>query len=132
MENKFTLMYADIPSSNGVIYPREELQKAIAKAPKELLGQIGMTKTGIVEFTTASHITSNLELQEDGSVTGTIRILPTPMGDLAQQILEYGIFRPEMTGTVEYDATGFKTITNVTFRSFNLISAHDDTWPDRS
>ena len=131
MESKFTLMYADTPSTTGIVYPREALQEAIAKAPKELRGQVGMPVTGYVVLEKVSHVVSDLELQEDGSVVGTVKFLQTPCGIIAQKILENSVIRPAMTGTLSAEA-GIKTMTNVSFISFNLVNADDDTWPDRS
>ncbi len=78
-----TIMTVDEPNKNGHIYPRAEMEKAIAKAPAGLLGYIGMEQQSLEKV---SHIIENLKLNDDGTVTCNIKPLKTPAGMIVEQV----------------------------------------------
>ena len=102
---------ADIPNSNGRIYPRHVLNKAIAEFKTKLNGQIGYPVNSIVSYRHISHVVTNLKMDQD-YLLAEIEILDTPQGDILKSM------------DVCYRTHGFCEINNDTIVNYELIGIH--------
>lgn len=105
-----TILVADQPNRNGRTYSRAAVQQMVDKARMLegfMLGEIYPDYTATdfgVKVANASHILENLELQADGSLKGTVRVLNTPSGEVLRSLLEAGAqvdLRPRGVGNVD-------------------------------
>jgi len=111
MNKKLTmhLIQCDTPSPiTGRIYPREELEKAIAKYQETIDKDIAFGTLGPSEATInivdISHKVKNITINEDGSVVADIEILDTPQGTFVQSLgTDYFRLSPCLTGQVTDD-----------------------------
>jgi hypothetical protein len=101
-------LVAEIKTVNGLTYPRDVLEKAIAEFQSKLpaLGQFGPldSSTTNIDLGRVSHEVTKMELVGD-KVMGTIRILPTPCGSILKQLLEAEIgvsYSMNGTGYLDY------------------------------
>ena len=80
---------AGVPTENGRVYTESVWRKQIAALQKamkarKVLGNINHPPDGRTDLKDVSHILTDLQLNEDGIVIGTLEILPTRVGlDLA-------------------------------------------------
>jgi hypothetical protein len=119
---------ADLPNKNGRVYPREVLQKVIkeveGKDPCRLFGTIGMPADDVIDPAKISHSISNLYLTEDGALMGTVMILETPSGKIAENLLDIDPsrqFRMAGIGKLEDNEDGTTTVTDFRLLSVNLV-----------
>jgi hypothetical protein len=89
---KEVIIKLDTPNKNGLIYPRAEVEKALAKlGNKELLGTVGYPIDGAfapqgIDAQQVAFLGRDLRIEGD-CVVGDIEILETPMGqDLSKMI----------------------------------------------
>ena len=93
------LQRSDAKNQNGRIYPHSVLKRECDRYKRELvdrklaIGQLDHTDSPIIELKNASHIIQDLWWggPEEKDVMGKIRLLNTPMGKVAQEIVLSGI-----------------------------------------
>lgn len=114
----------DIPNRNGRIYPKTEIEKSL-KAFKEKLpvvGQLGYSDDPStyteINLSRVSHVVNDVRIEDD-KLIATVKILTTPSGRIAEQLIRSEETRPSlgfgMRGTGIVD-------TNNKVTDFNLIS----------
>ena len=100
---KIELIKADEPTINGRVYPKEELEKAIAKLDDALVGRLG-ENTGTdptkIDLGSIAFLVENVRMDED-SVVGDMKILPTPQGKILKESLPAFRYAPAGTGNVD-------------------------------
>lgn len=85
----------EAPNQNKRIYPRRLLQREFVNLEKVVregraIGELDHPETSTVSLERASHVVR--EMQWDGDTwMGRIEILPTPMGKIAETLIESGI-----------------------------------------
>lgn len=91
-----TWMQSNIKNKNGRVYPKHILEREVARYNKDYIaenravGELGHPDGPSINLDRVSH--RILELKEDGdNFVGRARILNTPMGVIAQGLLEEGI-----------------------------------------
>ena len=102
----FIVAKADVPNSNGRIYPQAVLQKCVDdfnkanhKNLRSLVGELGQPADSIIHFTNASHLVTDLKLQ-DGNLMAEIEVIQTPNGKILSELLKADAvaFRPRGIG----------------------------------
>ncbi len=96
------IIKADTPTVNDRIYPKEELEKAIAKIKKPLLGRLGSSGSNPtnVNLSDVVFMVDNIRLK-DGTVVGDMKILDTPKRPEFEELLEFVRYAPAGTGQVD-------------------------------
>jgi len=96
------IIEADTPTINDRIYPKEELEKAIASAQQPLIGRLGSSGTNPtnISIEDIAFTVENLRVV-DGTVVGDMTILNTPNGALFEEVLPLVRFAPAGTGMVD-------------------------------
>lgn len=119
---------ADVVNSNGRLYPREVLEKAVQefnrnhKHSMSMLGQLGMPETAKIQFSKASHLVKNLRMQGDYLV-GDFKIINTPAGNQLLEMMKKPdsvAFRTQGMGTVKVNDDGVAVIQD----DFKLITVN--------
>ncbi len=124
------MLEADKPTRNGRIYPRAELERAIAAF--EAKGGYGQfyteawprPETPSINLANVSHKVKNLRLTESGSLVGEVEVLKTPMGNVLAELLACGKarFAPSGVGTVGPDGK----VTEYTITSVDVVDASQE------
>lgn len=86
---------ADIPTENKRIYPRKVWEREIGKIIEsmhagQVLGELDHPADGKTKLTRASHIMTNLEIQDDGTIVGEATIMDTPNGEILKKLVGSG------------------------------------------
>ncbi len=94
IEGKF--MGYDEPNKNGRIYPKAVMEKEVGRYQelineKRSLGELGHPPTPTVNLNQVSHLINELRVNHDGAVYGKAKILGTPMGKIAEGLLDEGV-----------------------------------------
>ncbi len=90
-------MQAETPNRNGRLYPRATMEAQIQKYnelinAKRSLSELGHPSNPQVNLDKVSHLITKLYMEEDGkTVTGKAKILDTPMGKIAKNLLDEGV-----------------------------------------
>lgn len=90
-------MQADTPNRNGRLYPRNTMEAQIEKyqsliQSKRSLSELGHPSNPQVNLDKVSHLITQLQMDEDGkTVKGKAKILDTPMGKIAKNLLDEGV-----------------------------------------
>ena len=108
---QFIMLQCDIPSPyTGRIYPREEIEKAIAKYQETIdkevsFGTLGIPNRadGTLNIMEISHKVNDITIDENGSVVASVDILDTPNGKVAQECIDALRLSPCMAGKVSED-----------------------------
>lgn len=100
---------ADIPTANGRIYPRQlwerEFKKLVPKMREsEVYGELDHPGDGTTKLQRVSHLVTNIEIQDDGTIIGEAKVLPdTRNGKQLMAILNNG-------GKVGVSSRGFGSV----------------------
>lgn len=83
----------DVGNRNGRIYPKSIMEKEINRYQeiidaKRSLGELGHPPNPTVNLDKVSHLITNLKMEEGGRVVGRAKILETPMGVIAKNLIE--------------------------------------------
>jgi hypothetical protein len=83
----------DVGNRNGRIYPKSVMEKEITRyqniiEAKRSLGELGHPPNPTVNLDKVSHLITNLKMEEGGRVVGRAKILETPMGLIAKNLIE--------------------------------------------
>lgn len=86
---------ADSVNQNGRIYPRDILEREVENYQKfvrerRALGELDHPTASVVSLQNASHIVTEIHWEGD-AVVGTIELLSSPMGKLAQSLVDDGV-----------------------------------------
>lgn len=86
---------ADAVNQNGRIYPRTVLEREVENYQKFIrerraLGELDHPTASVVNLQNASHIVTEVRWEGD-AVMGAIELLSTPMGKIAQSLVEDGV-----------------------------------------
>jgi len=90
-------MQADTPNRNGRIYPRGIMENALNKyqsdyiSSKRAMGELGHPQGPQINLDRVSHVIENLNFKSNTDVVGRAKILDTPMGKIAQNLIDEGI-----------------------------------------
>lgn len=87
---------ADTPNRNGRIYPLHIIEKEVKRYKeqfidtKRALGELGHPESGQINLDRASHLIVELR-QEGNNFIGRAKILDTPMGKIAKNLIDEGV-----------------------------------------
>jgi hypothetical protein len=86
----------DKQNKNGRIYPKSVMEKEIGRYQdvinaKRALGELGHPANPSINLDKASHLITMLKMESNGSVMGKAKILETPMGIIARNLIENGV-----------------------------------------
>ena len=86
----------DKQNKNGRIYPKAVMEKEIERYQdvinaKRALGELGHPANPSINLDKASHLITMLKMEGKGSVIGKAKILETPMGIIARNLIENGV-----------------------------------------
>lgn len=121
----------DSPNRNGVIYPKEEWEKALKKLAEKnspVLVYCDDYADRIVspDLTKTVGTAKNIRMTEDGNIVSDIEIISTPKGKIVQDFIEKNLFSPRFfsmgTGYVKENEDGQKMISEFEFNSIGLES----------
>lgn len=88
---------ADVLNQNGRIYPRDILEKQIEEYKKLVIerravGELDHCDSPVVNLQKASHVFTNIWMENDGTVMGEVEVLDNlPMGKILHGLLERNI-----------------------------------------
>ena len=92
MRLKGKLQESDVKNGNGRVYPRETLEKEVARYLSEnvktrtAMGELDHPQSEIVNLANVSHLVTNI-WWEGNNVMGELELLNTPSGKIAQEII---------------------------------------------
>lgn len=94
IEGKF--MGYDEPNKNGRLYPLSIMQKEVERYQEQIrekrsLGELGHPPNPTVNLHQVSHLITELRVDKNNTVYGKAKILETPMGKIAQNLLQEGV-----------------------------------------
>lgn len=83
----------DTGNRNGRIYPKAVMEKEVNRYQEQInakrsLGELGHPPNPTVNLDKVSHLITNLKMESDGRVVGRAKILETPMGTIAKNLIE--------------------------------------------
>lgn len=92
---KGVLQKADTLNQNGRIYPLQILEREVRNyqkfiAERRALGELDHPDTSVVNLKNSSHLVTEARI-ENGTVYGTVEILPTPSGMILRDLVEAGV-----------------------------------------
>ena len=85
---------AEKPNGNGRVYPAPILEREIKNyqklvKEKRALGELDHPDDSVINLKNASHMVTNIWM-EGNKVRGTVKVLPTPAGDILRNLVEGG------------------------------------------
>lgn len=89
-------MQADIRNRNNRIYPVTEISRAVMEAQRGIsesngiFGELDHPTTLSINLDRISHVITDLRMEGSNAV-GRMKILPTPMGNIAKTLIESGV-----------------------------------------
>lgn len=83
----------DVGNRNGRVYPKQVMEKEVNRyqeliEAKRSLGELGHPANPSINLNQVSHLITNLRMESDGKVVGRAKILETPMGTIARNLIE--------------------------------------------
>lgn len=118
----------DVPNLNNRVYSTEVVQEAVERYNEKIkagtaLGHLGMPSGPDVLNVTlenVSHVVQEIRI-EDGKAYAKIRVLDTPLGLAAKQMIEQGVRTDLRTaGSADIDEHG--VISNFSISSVNIVN----------
>ena len=115
------MLQTEVKNKNGRIYPKEIMQKEVARYTKEYIkekrayGELGHPEGPTINLERTSHLIQSLK--EDGNnYVGKAKILSTPMGEIVKNLLADGArlgVSSRGMGSVSYTHLTLPTICSV-------------------
>lgn len=122
---------AEVPNANGRIYPRPLWEKLLnnnkiqeAIKARRMLGLIEHPSDGKTDPTKASHIVTELKLNENNEIIGRAEILNTPNGLILQELFRAGCqlgISSRGTGTLSKSPKGDMVNEDFNLQTFDIV-----------
>lgn len=118
-------MQADIKNRNGRIYPLTEVKKAVEGALQKiketngLFGELDHPNTLTINLDRISHIITDMRI-EGSNVIGKAKLLNTPMGNIAKELVENGVIGVSSRGAGNVGANG--EVSDFTLVTVDLVA----------
>jgi hypothetical protein len=119
-QSVYKIAEADVPTKNGMVYPKSVLASIVSNFKGPILGRMGIPKEAVVRLNDVSHQVVRLEL-EGNSLYAEIKPFPTPNGRILSKLIQDDQVRfcPSGVGSAHKDDNGNFVIDE---KSYRLIS----------